>query len=238
MLFSFLLYSVCAHGFWSKSNIQNTGSPNADPSAMNQNLNLTLNISPKQFKTSFEIPKDWHVPIENFKNFTTNFLYEKKYFLLGCTILGSYAYLCSLCVQGNKYLERSDTWASWKNGISYDALTMIPPEDLAKELVLEIQRKYSSIQNPTDFVSPLITFIHAIDKEIETTQRLSLAYTWFCRLHIQNFVPINEKLYQTTQNINRKLIYLKNVFLSWAAEYKINHNRHQRRPPAYSPSML
>lgn len=235
---SFLFFSVCISGFWGKSNIQSTSSVSPDPSAMNQNLNLTLNISPKQFKTSFEIPKNWHVPIDRFKNFTTNFLNEKKYLLLGCTLLGGYCYICSFCVKGNKYLERTDTWASWKNSISYDALTMTSQEDLARELVLEIQRRYSSIENPTDFILPLISFIHSIDQEIETTQKLATAYTWFCRLHIQNLVPINEKLYQNIQNLHKKLIYLKNIFLSWAAEYKINHNKHQRRIPAYSISML
>ena len=100
---------------------------------------------------------------------------------------------CNYFVQANKYLERTDTWASWRLDTPVDLLITIPQTELAKELILEIQRRYSNAQNPTDFISPLITFIQTIEAEIVKIKQYADVYRWITNLHLQSAFPINQK---------------------------------------------
>ena len=206
-----------------------------DPNSMNQNLVLNLNYSPTQIKTPLMLPDKLfsNIPIKEWQAKTSNFLYRKRYFIGSSIILGGYALTCNYFVKANKYLERTDTWASWRLDTPVDLLITIPQTELAKELILEIQRRYSNAQNPTDFISPLIAFVQAIDAEIVMIKQYAGIYRWITRLHLQAVFPINQKQFNLLGEKYKKLIYLKNIFLSWAAEYKINHNKNRRFMPAY-----
>ena len=89
------------------------------------------------------------------------------------------------------------------------------------------------VQNPTDFISPLISFVQTIDKEINTLKKFIDAYWLITKLHTEKLLPVNIKQFATLNERYKKLLYLKNVFLSWAAEYKVNHNKNKRFMPAY-----
>ena len=175
---------------------------------------------PENFFSNFPF-KDW-------QNRTKFFLYQKRYFIGASLIIGSYVFSCHLIVKANKYLENPETWASWRQDIPHELLVTVPQQELAKDLILEVQRRYSNPQNPTDFLTPLITFVHTIDDEITMIKRLNFAYTWIKKLHIAYILPINEKLFCKVEEKLKKLIYLKQIFLAWAAEYKINHNKNKK----------
>jgi hypothetical protein len=227
-----ITYVRCFGPFWNRNDahVVDQQIPNQD--SMNQNLVVNLNYSPTQIKTPLSLPENFlsNLPLQQWQSQTRLFLYQKRYFIGASLLLSSYIYACHLIVKANKYLENMDTWASWRQDIPHELLVTIPQQELAKDLLLEVQRKYSNPQNPTDFLSPLITFIHAIDDEILMMQRITTAYTWTKKLHLDYILPINEKLFCKTEEKLKKLSYLKQVFLAWAAEYKVNHNksRHPR----------
>jgi hypothetical protein len=160
-------------------------------------------------------------------------LFNKRYLIGASVLLGGYIYTCTYIVKANKYLERIDTWSNWRSDIVFDVLVTVPQTELAKDLVLEIQRRYSNAQNPTDFISPLIIFVQTIDMEISALKQFIDVYALITKLHAQKLLPINQKQFSSLHDRYKKLLYLKNVFSSWAAEYKVNHNKRKRLIPAY-----
>ena len=238
---TFFIGTTCLGVFWNRNDtrvinpVLPAGPIVPDANAMVANCTVNVNYSPVQVKTSFEIPDKFlsNLSIKEWQSKTSTFLYNKRYFIGASIILGSYVLICNYFVQGSKYLGRTDTWASWRMDTPVDLLIAIPQPELGKELILEIQRRYSNVQNPTDFISPLITFIQTIDVEIVRIKQYALVYQWIKKLHLQNVFPLNQKQFNMLDEKYNKLIYLKNTFLSWVAEYKINHNKNKRSMPEY-----
>jgi len=206
-----------------------------------QNLTQNITVSPQTSQTSVSVNMGDIIPWEMLKNLpykqwgskTGNFLYNKRYFLIATTALGSYLYGCHEWNKANKFLSRKDIWCAWHEEMALDSLVAVPQRDLAAELILEIQRRYSNTNNPTDFLEPLITFVKEIESEISIISKLKRAYYVFSRTHLSALFPINEKLFVSLDAKLQRSIYLKNLFLSWAAEYKISHNRKQRFVPPF-----
>lgn len=232
-----LILSVCTlcHGyFWNRNDARVMEQTIPDPNTMNQNLVVNLNYSPTQIRASL-LPSHFgpNIPFKEWQEKTSSFLFNKRYLLGVTAIFGGYIYACTYIVKANKYLERTDIWVNWKSDIPFDMLVTIPQNELSKELILEIQRRYSSAQNPTDFISPLILFIQTIDTEIDTIKNYIDVYWLITKMHMQTLLPINQKQFSTLNEKYKKLLYLKNIFLSWAAEYKVSHNKNKHYRPAY-----
>ena len=232
----FFMGTTCFGFFWNRNDTRVVDQVMSDPNAMNQNLTVHFNYSPTQIKTPLIFSEKMfsNVHLKEWQAKTSNFLYSKRYFIGATIILGGYIMTCNFFVRGTKYLERTDTWASWHSDIPLEILMATPQSELAKELVLEIQRRYSNAQNPTDFISPLITFIKVIDEEIIMIKQYAEIYRLINKLHLQNIFPINQKQFNMLDEKEKKLIYFKNTFLSWAAEYKVNHNKNRHLMPTYN----
>lgn len=235
LITNILICTACHGYFWNRNDTSLIEKAVPDPNSMNQNLIVNLNYSPTQIKTPIMFPDNFfaNIPIKEWQTKTSSFLYRKRYFIGSSIMLGSYALTCNYFIKANKYLERTDTWSSWRPDTPVDILITIPQAELARELILEIQRRYSNSQNPTDFISPLITFIQVIEAEIIMIKHYAEVYRWITKLHIQPVLFINQKQFNALGEKYKKLIYLKNIFLSWAAEYKINHNKNKRFMPAF-----
>lgn len=229
-LASLLATSLSLCSFWNRNDARVIDQQVPNPDSMNQNLVVNLNYSPTQIKTPLSLPENFfsNFPFRDWQTRTRFFLYQKRFFIGASIILGGYIYACHLIVKANKYLENPETWSSWRQDIPHELLITIPQPELAKDLILEVQRRYSNPQNPTDFLSPLIAFIHSIDDEITMMKRLNFVYSWLKKLHIIYILPINEKLFCKVEEKLKKLIYLKQIFLAWAAEYKVNHNKNKK----------
>jgi len=206
---------------------------------MNQKLTVNLNVSPKQIKINQILPSNLLQHIDEWPEKFARFLYQQRFFIAGGSILAAYLWLCRSCVNGNKYLEQTDTWAAWHQELVLEELLAMPQHELAKDLVVEIQRRYSNPKNPTDFLSPLISFMREIDREIALTQYYIKLYMILQRTHANAILPVNTTRFATICDVQRRLAYLRNVFLTWAAEYKVNHNRYRRRPmPPFSVGQI
>lgn len=226
---SILVSVQCIGQLWNRNDSRTVDQQVPDPDSMNQNLVVNLNYSPTQIKTPLSLPKDFfsNLPLADWRDSTQSFLYQKRYFLGFSCIIGCYLYACHLIVKANKYLEDTENWAAWRADIPYQLLVTIPQQELAKDLILEVQRRYNNSQNPTDFLSPLIMFVHAIDEEILYMTRLNVSYNWLKKLYIDVIFPINENCFSKVEEKLKKLIYIKQIFLVWAAEYKVSHNKYR-----------
>ena len=210
-----------------------------NPQTVNQTVKQTNKQETKQqFSFSFQyaitLSQVIKTHIKETVDKSSSFLQSNKRMLIGLGIAGSYACLCLKIIQVNRYLGDPALWSSWKQEYSLPALLAIPQKEIAYALLHDIQKRYLNSTNPADFISPLIHFVYAIDQEMTTIQSYSYLYTWLKRLRLTYILPINTKRFEHIQGRLNRLIFIKNLFLTWAADYNIEHNKQVAEEQNYS----
>lgn len=190
---------------------------------MMQQVSVTLNVNPQQVKVEGGSSQLFH-PSLWAKDALRSFAYQGPAIAAGVTVF-FYVGLRYLCVQCNKYLARNDSWAAWIGLESCDCFLNRSREDIAKELMPEIQRRYVNRYDLTDFFEPFTLFLHAIESEISANERYIYWYSWLKKTHTTAMFPVDGSDYDSLEKIQDCLIYLRNSFLWWLAEYKIAHNK-------------
>jgi hypothetical protein len=155
---------------------------------------------------------------------TTSFLSYNKYTLLMLGLLSGYGYVCYTLVKANNILQSGRSWSAWKHHIEFSDLALTPQDDLARELLNDIQRQYINYENPTDFVSPLSHFAQDLEKE----NRLLNAYIKIgdiiIKCHATLLFPINADLIETARKRLERLSFVRHVFISWSAHHNLQQN--------------
>jgi len=146
-----------------------------------------------------------------------------KIYFGACALLTLYSYYCYQVICGNLYLKRTDVWSSWKHELSFDQLCQIPQQSLARELVLSIQHHGLDMQKPTDFMSPLVLFLQVIEQERITLLYYQTLYNRITTVKCSIIFPFNKKRYNRIEERLQRLSFVKNIFISWMAEFNIEH---------------
>lgn len=201
---------------------------------MNQNLTFNLNYSPTQVKIPLMLPPQFlhniidKIPVDTAKQWShraTGFITQRKYLLLAFSCSLGYIWLCHLCVKANAFIARVDTWSTWKRIYSFDELSHFDHAELTKELLIDIQRRYINHNNPTDFISPLIMFVREIEAELTILKRIQLLSRWSKRLFLTKILPLNSEVISHIDERLARLAFVNNLFLLWAAQYALEHNK-------------
>lgn len=205
--------------------VQNNTSHQENRSSFWQSLSLPLLKVPDAVSKKLpNVPQLSELSAMQIKQISVLLIKKYKYKISFSTLFSLYAITCFLVIRGNQYLDAEHTWAAFKAELSFTDLIQIPHQELAQELLKEIQRRYTKAQNLTDFITPLIAFMNDIDKEIKKTKNYIWLYTWLQRLRIAPILPFNIKRYSQAPIKLQRLLHLKNIFLTWAAEFKIGNN--------------
>lgn len=147
---------------------------------------------------------------------------SKNLLLMGaCMSACAYGGLYLTVSRGNSYLGNTGLWAAWKSHLSLEELVKMPQNELAQLLVTEIQSRYIQANNPTDFVTPFVKFMSDINQEIRLTAYYAKLYDWLVWLRLAAITPVDIQRFALSSAKNQRVSYLKNVFSSWAADYKI-----------------
>lgn len=151
----------------------------------------------------------------------TTFLRDYKYWIVGGCAASLYGYVCYTVYQGNRYAQSNDLWSSWKSSLELETLLSLPQKELAEELVKEVQRRYTNPANPTDFVSPLSAFLTALEKERKALEFYAEFNAWIQALYLSKIIPLSCSSYTDAKKRVQKLVYLKNIFITWAIDFKM-----------------
>lgn len=152
---------------------------------------------------------------------TGSFISEYKWSLILGTLATGYAYCCYIIASGNHYLERKELWSSWRHDLTFEQLLSIPQTQLAKELLQEIQRRYTDAASLTDIVRPLGVFVKVIEEEEQQLQWYQNAYSWIEYLKIGALIPMRAASFAKITERLQRIAYLKNAFHTWAAHYQL-----------------
>ena len=141
-------------------------------------------------------------------------------------MLGLYGITSALLLTDYYYtLHNNAIWGHWKPECNFECLCNMPQKDLTHELLCTINKHYYNKEHPTDFAYPLITFINVIDTEIKVCKRYLTITNNLKRLHLLTIFPTNQNRIKKVNNLLKRTLFIKHLFLSWLAEYNIANNQ-------------
>ena len=140
-------------------------------------------------------------------------------------ILGAYLITWVILLSSHYYLNQVHSWSSWQSAISFTELYTRSEKLLKEELIFDIQKRYINQRNPTDFISPLVTFINKINAEEKYLNYYINMLNGINKLYLARLFLINEKKIKEAKARKQRLTFIRQLFLSWAAEYNINQEK-------------
>ncbi len=182
---------------------------------------LVKNTASQVVNTTLQTAQDAY---HSMSGAATHFMWEYKWQLVGASAAGGYLYLLYTMVTLRLYFSQQERWFNWYEYLTLEALCAQSQKDLGIELVKEAQRRYTSISAPTDFVSPLIKFLQAIDEEEKALALYLRLGPWIERLRLCTLTGYSSELAQKCDMWRRRIGYLRATFMRWMADYKLEQN--------------
>jgi len=155
-------------------------------------------------------------------NQTKQLVFDHKFKLITMGFISFYAYLLFKTMSINKYLKQDTLWSSWKSGFAMNQLLAIPQKQFAQELATRIQAHYMDKSDPTNTMAPFMQFMRDVEYEKAQLQQHIALYKWIRTLKIWRLFPF---CIETPEKLNeriQRIVYFKNCFSSWFAEYKLS----------------
>lgn len=146
---------------------------------------------------------------------------QNKYYIAVTAALSCYLYVFYKLRTIQSYIDNQSTWSAWKKDISLENLLAIPQEALTNDLMLSIQERHISIENPTDSLAPLVAFSLEIKREKELLTAYHHYVSWCTRCSINTILPFSQKLLPELTERKQRITYLSTLFQSWLAHYKL-----------------
>lgn len=154
---------------------------------------------------------------------------QYRFSCLLMAIVAGYGYLWIQLYQAKNLLDNQEAWSCWKNHIAIDRLVALPHDELSKELFIDIQERYINMDNPTDFLLPLASFLPILEKERMLLER----YVWWGdKIRICRggwFFPVNQESIDAARDAIRRLKFLKGLFVAWWAAHNSQHSVVKKR---------
>lgn len=170
--------------------------------------NISLKITEIKERAQNTITAPFHWVIEN------------KWKSIFMALIGIYSYHNYSLLTLKKELSKPDCWSLWNKAMNLEELFACPQNHLGTLMIREAQRRYTSRENPGDFISPLATCMHIMDEEKTKLEHYSALCKWVETLRIARIMwHDNEFAEECNERLNR-LAYLKSVFVNWLTDYK------------------
>lgn len=122
------------------------------------------------------------------------------------------------------HLIQTDNWSLWNNGLSLDELMSIPQNKLGEILVKEAQQRYTLIDDPENFITPIITFLQTVEQEKKMLEGYVALCSWITTVKLSKLFWFDENLFFLCRERLKRLAYIRAVFVNWITEYKFIHN--------------
>jgi len=149
--------------------------------------------------------------------------YKKE--LLAATGISTYLAIFYFLIKGETYLKKESLWSCWPNNIDFQEFIQISHKTIEEQLLQDIQVRYIKPESPTDFITPLILFMNDIEQEKKHLTFYLRLHNLLSKTYLSWIFPVDKKRFLTIKEKLERLTMVKNMFLIWAAQYKINQNK-------------
>lgn len=211
----------------SRTLIQHTTSTDGDGTNPVYNVSFINNNAPESPKETAESTQNYlkktldSINVNSITDTAYQYCSDNKYYIAALFMAGSYGYSFYKVRTIQGYVDNALTWSAWKKDVSFDALLTIPHDQLTRDLMMVIQTRYVSPQNPADFLTPLITFSKEITQELELVKSYHNYITWCTQFRLQKILPISDLLLTQLTERKQRVLYIHTLFQSWLAQYKL-----------------
>lgn len=120
-------------------------------------------------------------------------------------------------------LKNMKCWSQMQNNRKIEELYQIPQSTLSENLLKDIQKIYIQLDNPTNFVQPIMHFIKDTEKEEQILEEYAKIVRWADKLYLKSMLFYDKNLVAEIPSRLNKIAYYKNCFLNWLAEFKAAH---------------
>lgn len=112
-------------------------------------------------------------------------------------------------------------WKSWKKDMSIESMFSLKQQDLAHQLLLDIQMHYINPTAPTDTTEPISKFIVDLALEEEYIKKYLDLISLLERLRVLRFIYFKTEKTKYEEYATR-ISCLKGLFALWLSEYKVS----------------
>ena len=134
-----------------------------------------------------------------------------------------YLYLHYKLLSIKYLLNNNENWSLWNRTTTLEDFFMLPQKNVAESLTRELQRRYTTTENPDDVVTPMVTFLQEVEREQKLLQSYVSLCSWIKTLWLQKICWRDEELWAACDNRLKRLAYLRSVFVQWITEQKLAH---------------
>lgn len=114
-------------------------------------------------------------------------------------------------------------WAHWKNELSVRELRKVPERELATELFAVLNTMYECEHKQGDFLTPLVCFINAVDREITWHTRFLSLHAWldYCLIF-----PKQQSTQRHVAEQHERLKLIWSILVTWLTSYTNDDIQH------------
>ena len=140
------------------------------------------------------------------------------------TLAAIYTYTMYQIYTNQQIMNDPASWCNWRNDLQIEKLLEASSEKTGLELLHEIQSRYADPTNPTNFIYSLVQFIRILQDEIEQLEKLKNLCSWIDAAGCSRLFFIDATTMATIQAKMHKILFIKHIFATWYATYKMDRN--------------
>lgn len=150
------------------------------------------------------------------------FVWEQKWYLLFGSLVGSYGGLNAYLYYIDRELHDPCRWFYWKKQYELPDLYLLNQDALSRELITEIQQRYTTATNPADFITPLIHFMTDIARECLLLSRYITFGHMLDKIRFKQYTVYNAELASSAEEWLRRSTFFRALFMHWVANFKLD----------------
>lgn len=142
----------------------------------------------------------------------------------GMTGVSAYLYLFIKLKKDSWFLSRRDLWSYWRSEKSLGELFEMDEEELVRQILFDIQTKYTKIEEVENFSAPLSVFFRELDKE----RKKLTNYVWWAKkiqcMHLSKLFLLDWQIVTVAEERLRRLAFLRSRIWNWISGKKVREN--------------
>lgn len=191
-----------------------------------QKTNVTTNVDsgPDYKQKLYDFYEEQSKKFQDASTSVITWTQNNKLKTAGAIMLFCYSIIAYKIYQSNSIINDPNSWSNWHNSRSLDDLFATPQATLEANLLFAIQTRYVHPVNPTDFIYSIVQASNSLQEEMKEVSAQIARYKWLETCQCMTLFFIDAQELASLQEKHRKLSFLKHIFSSWCANYKIDKN--------------
>lgn len=205
---------------------------NKNKNKLNNKSTATSDQEQKSHKTKkIKTKKLSQSPVVPPESYRTSISWRDKHFIFNMTtkkamVVGmgvTYVSMVAALYAMHYTCQHYCRWAHWNNVLSTRQLRELPERELAKALFAELNTTYQHEDKQGDFLTPLVCFINAVDREITLHNRFLALHFWldYCLIFPKQKIAQRDIAEQ-----HERLKLIRSILVAWLTNYTNDDIQH------------